>query len=286
MILSFHPIIEADENILCAGRAPNEMDLAAIRRAAAVILPQGCSEALYRMARANCAHIFPNMDIRFDYPGKRRQILLFRELGLPHPASELYDDSADFAQRPDVIALPAVIKLDWGGQGTTVFKIADSRDLDAVLERLRANERTGQKGFLFQQYIPSDNRCLRVTVIGRRLDSYWRTQPATDRFGTSMTAGAVIDHHADAHLQAAACAQTREICRRSGLQLGGFDFIFDTRALEQGRIEPLVLEINYFFGRTGLGGSERYYRLFEQAVAQWLATLALAREPHGRLGQI
>ena len=70
MILSFHPIIVADENRLCAGRQPDSQDLDAIGNADAVILPQGCSEALYRMARAHCPHIFPNMDIRFDYPGK------------------------------------------------------------------------------------------------------------------------------------------------------------------------------------------------------------------------
>ena len=59
MILSFHPIIEADENLICAGRLPEESDLEAIRRAEAVILSQGSSEALYRMARANCPHVFP-----------------------------------------------------------------------------------------------------------------------------------------------------------------------------------------------------------------------------------
>ena len=79
MILSFHPIIEADENVICAGRLPDKSDLERIRRAEAVIVPQGCSEALYRMATTNCAHVFPNMDIRFDYPGKLEQISLFQK---------------------------------------------------------------------------------------------------------------------------------------------------------------------------------------------------------------
>ena len=66
MILSFHPIIEADRNIICAGRAPDENDLNAIRQATAVILPQGCSEALYRLARTNCERIFPNLDLKMS----------------------------------------------------------------------------------------------------------------------------------------------------------------------------------------------------------------------------
>ena len=73
MILSFHPCFEADINIICAGREPDHNDSAAMRSAAAVILPQGCREALYRMAKQNCAHVFPNYDARFEYPGKTGQ---------------------------------------------------------------------------------------------------------------------------------------------------------------------------------------------------------------------
>jgi ribosomal protein S6--L-glutamate ligase len=271
MILSFHPIIEADKNLLCAGRQPDEDDLAAIRRAEAVILPQGCSEALYRMARENCRHVFPNLDARFDYPGKCGQIRLFRELGAAHPASELYATLADYRGRPPALPLPVVVKLDWGGQGETVFKAADALSMDLALQRVAACEATGQSGFLVQQWIPDGRRSLRVTVIGRRRIVYWRIQPDPLRFGASLAAGGHIDPDADPDLQAAAQTVVDDFCRRSGLQLAGFDLLFDTRRLEQGRIEPLMLEINYFFGRSGLGGSEGYYRILEAEVSAWLA---------------
>jgi ribosomal protein S6--L-glutamate ligase len=273
MILSFHPIIEADENIICAGRLPDEADLAAIRRAAAVILPQGCSEALYRMARTHCTHIFPNMDVRFAYPGKRGQIDLFRKLSVAHPPTDHYEDEAAFRRRPSRITLPLVVKLDWGGEGETVFKASDREGLAHILDRIKAFERTGQKGFLVQQFVPTRQRSLRVTVIGRRLIGYWRIQSAPDRFGTSLAGGAYVDHAADPHLRKAAEAVVRHICRSTGLQLAGFDFIFNRQALDLGRIEPLALEINYFFGRTGLGGTEAYYRMLEQEVRGWLADL-------------
>jgi ribosomal protein S6--L-glutamate ligase len=277
MILSFHPIIEADENRICAGRDPGDEELAAIRRADAVILPQGCRESLYRMARANCPHIFPNLDVRFDYPGKRGQIRLFREYGIAHPQTALYDTLADYHSRASDIELPAVVKLDWGGQGDTIFRAADPHEMQAALDRVQACERTGQTGFLVQAFIPTRQRALRVTVIGRRLISYWRIMPTEDRFGSSVAAGARIDYESDPALIAAAQEVVIDFCNRSGLQLAGFDFIFDARRLADGRIEPLILEINYFFGRTGLGGSEAYYQILNQAVDAWRSTLTLQK---------
>ncbi len=275
MILSYHPIIEGDENIICAGRAPDEGDRAAIARAAAVILPQGCGAALYNLARANCPHVFPNLDIRFSYPGKRGQITLFRELGVAHPPTELFGSLAEFDPHACAIRLPAVIKLDWGGEGQTVFRVCDPAALAAALARVGACESTGQGGFLAQQLIAGQHRSLRVTAIGARRIAYWRIQTAPERFGTSVAAGARIDHEADPHLQAAAVAVVDQFCRQTGLQLAGFDFLFDSQALQAGRVQPLLLEINYFFGRRGLGGSEAYYRVLRAEIDHWLLGLGL-----------
>jgi ribosomal protein S6--L-glutamate ligase len=98
MILSFHPCFEADGNIICAGRRPGSSDLAAISKAQAVILPQGCGAELYRMARENCEHVFPNWDARFEYPGKSGQIRLFRKYAAPHPHTLLFESLDHFQQ--------------------------------------------------------------------------------------------------------------------------------------------------------------------------------------------
>jgi ribosomal protein S6--L-glutamate ligase len=281
MILSFHPIIEADKNIICAGRLPDDNDQAAIRLADAVILPQGCSEALYRMARSHCPHIFPNMDIRFAYPGKRGQIRLFREKGLAHPRTDLYADLGHFESQSADLVLPVVIKLDFGGQGDTVFKAGSADEMALALERVKACERTGQKGFLVQQFIPTRDRSLRIAVIGQWRIAYWRIAPG--RFGTSVSRGAVLDHEADPHLQQAALTVVNAFCQKTHLQLGGFDIIFSADDLNAGHVAPLALEINYFFGRAGLGGSEAYYRILEQETRNWLSELGLkAREGKNR----
>jgi ribosomal protein S6--L-glutamate ligase len=273
MILSFHPIIEADRNIICAGRQPDDNDLQAIRRADAVILPQGCSEALYRMARRNCFRVFPNLDVRFDYPGKSGQICLFRRLGVAHPGTRIYSGLDAFSRDTAPVEYPAVVKLDWGGQGETVFRVNDARDLDEALHRVAAYESSGQKGFLIQQYIPCGRRALRVVIVGTRILSYWRQQPETRQFGTSVAGGAIIDHHANPEMQKAARNVVRDFSIQTDLQLAGFDFIFSNQSRFAGAGEPLMLEINYFFGRTGLGGSESYYHLFETEVKKWLTAV-------------
>ncbi|HSM47587.1 MAG TPA: hypothetical protein VK872_07215 [Draconibacterium sp.] len=96
MILSFHPLISADKNILCAGRDPQNQDLEAIKQAAAIILPLGCKKTLYDLVRENCRYVFPNYDMRFDFPGKLGQIELFRKMEANHPDTKSFCDLKSF----------------------------------------------------------------------------------------------------------------------------------------------------------------------------------------------
>ena len=148
MIVSYHPLIEADKNRICAGRKPDGEDLAAIKAARAVILGQGCYRSLYEMARAHCPHVFPNYDARFKYPGKTGQIRLFRTFKAPHPPTEIYADLASFhkkygdksGRRPT--RYPLVFKYDWGGEGETVYRLDRSEDLQKVLTQTAEFEKS------------------------------------------------------------------------------------------------------------------------------------------------
>ena len=270
MILSFHPIIEGDRNIICAGREPDEADLAAIRAADAVILPQGCTEALYRMARRNCPQVFPNLDVRFDFPGKCGQIRLFERYGVDHPKTRVFESTAGYHRAPLEIEMPAVVKFDWGGQGDTVYKICCEDELAAVIGEAAAYESTGQKGFLIQPLVDAGRRSLRVSAVGTRFVSYWRIQPPDAPFGAGVADGAAIDSRSDPALQMAGVEAARRFCCRTGLQLAGFDFIFDRDGVHAPPELPLMLEINYYFGRSGLGGSEQFYRILKEEVDLWL----------------
>ena len=261
MIVSFHPLFETDRNIICAGRDPDTDDLAAIKAAEAVVLPQGCRQTLYEMARDNCQHVFPNYRARFNFPGKIGQIRLFRENGTAHPAAELYPSVAGFKEHygetpGDIsLGLPCVFKFDWGGQGETVYLINSPDALKEVLEKAAVFENSGQKGFLLQQYVPTKGRTLRVVIIGQALISYWRIQQSADGFMTSVSRGAHIETTSQPEQQATARAFIHDFCVKTGIDLAGFDVIFPAQAENT---PPLLLEINYFFGRRGLGGSAAY----------------------------
>ncbi len=275
MVLSFHPCYEADQNLICAGRLPNQTDLTAICAARAVVLPQGCSPQLYEMARRNCAHVFPHWDAKFEYPGKTGQIRLFRKFKVPHPVTFIFESTETYlsAYPPDVpppLSYPYVLKLDWGGEGEGVFFIDSETTMPAVLEKVAAFEGSGQKGFLIQKYIPTNQRSLRVTVIGEKMMTYWRVQKEKDAFFTHVSKGAEIDYQSDRSLQNRGMEAVRKLCIKTGINLAGFDIIFDE---ENKKASPLFLEINYFFGRRGLGGSEKFYSILTEEINQWLNRL-------------
>jgi len=276
MILSFHPCFMADKNMICAGRKPGAAELEDIKNADAVILPQGCSEDLYHLARKNCENVFPNYDARFKYPGKTGQIELFQETGVYYPETKIYrnvdwlcDSSGKAPDRKLPFSYPFVFKFDWGGEGETVCLIKTKAGLKKAFRKAEAFEKTGQKGFLLQEYVESGNRSLRIAVIGQKLISYWRVQNDPDNFYSGLSHGAVVDFDSDKELIKIAEERVRNFCRQTGINLAGFDLLFSSEKDN----EPLFLEINYFFGRKGLGGSEKFYKILNGEIRKWLRSL-------------
>ena len=149
-------------------------------------------------------------------------------------------------------------------------------DLKNILKKAAEYERAGQKGFLLQEYIPTQGKTLRVVIIGRKFVSYWRIQKKKGRFYSSLAKGAVIDFNFDPDRQAAAVTSVTDFCQTTGINLAGFDLLFSSAPSADIKIQkPLFIEINYFFGRRGLGGSERYYELLQAEVEKWIMGLGL-----------
>lgn len=284
MILSFHPCFEGDQNIICAGRRPDDNDLAAIKKAKAVILPQGCRPDLYNMAASNCSHLFPDYRARFEYPGKIGQASLFQETGVSHPKTIFFLKIDDYISKliatgqNQYFSFPCVFKFDWGGEGETVYLIQNQKELDLLLEKAVALENTGQSGFLLQEYIKCDNKSLRVVVINRKILFYWRVQPDPDQFCTSLAKGAIIKSETEPGFCQTITDFIKPFCLETGINLAGFDLIFDKQQLKRNIIKPLLLEINWFFGRRGLGGSDNYYKLLVNEINRWLNHLETEQE--------
>jgi len=283
MILSFHPCIEGDKNINCAGRLPTDKELEDVKNARVVILPQGCSETLYRLCKARCRYIFPNYDVRFDYPGKIGQAQLFKELKVPHPRTLIIHDPMRFFNAcidgitPFPFSWPCVLKTDYGGEGEGVFLLHGYHDVKQLLSKLGISSEKRNGKLLLQEFIPTGGRSLRVIVIGNRCFSYWRVQKKKEgsSFYTSIRDGAIIDYKSDPELQVEAIRSTRQFCKKTGINLAGFDFLF----AENKEPVPLFLEINYYFGRRGLGGSFNYYRILEEEVKKWCKKV-IESKPH------
>lgn len=279
MILSFHPCFVADKNMTCAGRKPGAAELDEIRHAGAVILPQGSSEDLYYMARENCKHVFPDYDARFKYPGKTGQILLFQKTETAHPATRIFTSLSSLCDKGGNIinaklpfTYPFVLKFNWGGEGETVHLIKTQAGLKKVCKKAGEFEKTGQKGFILQEYIESGNRSLRIAVIGQKFISYWRVQKNPDTFCAGLSQGAAMDFDSYPELVKAAVIRAKDFCGKTGINLAGFDFLFSS---DNNNDEPLLLEINYFFGRKGLGGSEKFYKILNGEIVKWLKSLHL-----------
>lgn len=277
MIVSYHPCIVADRNALCAGRLPDEADRQIMAEADAVILPQGCSKPLYETAKSACSHVWPCYDARFTYPGKTGQMRLFQFVGLPHPDTEVYAGTAEYLARTDngsrpPFSFPMVLKLDWGGEGETVFRIDDLAALHRWMDHMARWEKTGQSGFLLQRYVPCRNRTLRVAVIGLHRIVYWRRQSDPDKFHANLDKGGVIDVDVEPDIRDAALEAIERLCSAARIHLAGVDLLFSE---EEKDPLPLFLEINYFFGRKGLGGSEAYFRLLLEAARHWVRSIGL-----------
>ncbi|MCD6224577.1 MAG: hypothetical protein J7K32_03465 [Deltaproteobacteria bacterium] len=278
MILSFHPCFVGDKNIICAGREPDAEDLNAIKKADAVILPQGCKKSLYKIVSDNTLNVFPDYDAKFKYPGKIGQIKLFKKTKIKYPHTKSFNKVKNFTDKFSItfsklpMQLPIVFKFDWGGEGDTVFLVKSMEQFDGLLKKAVKYEKTGQSGFMIQEFVPSLNKSLRVVVINRKIISYWRVRDKDELFYTSMKKGAQIDHCSDPDLQHAACMAAKLFCKDTGINLAGFDFLFSSKNI---RDIPFFLEINYFFGREGLGGSENYYNILVKEIKKWLNSIGL-----------
>ena len=136
---------------------------------------------------------------------------------------------------------PCVSKFDWGGEGETVYLINSLDDLKEVLRKAAVFENSGQRGFLLQEYVPTQGKTLRVVIIGQKIISYWRIQPNTEVFMSSVSGGAHIDAVSEPQRQNAAKVFIKNFCNKTDINLAGCDVIFEP---DRKHIKPLLHEKN------------------------------------------
>lgn len=273
MILSFHPCFVADRQIILGSRCLDISDSRLIEEAKAIILPQSCSEELYLACKKSSAYIFPDYDTRFKYPGKTGQSILFEKTDTPHPKTCRWQSVDEFRKTfQDQNSLPHktpfLLKTDKGHEAEGVYLIKDHKTLDSYLEKLKHAENSGTAGFISQELIPAEGNVLRIVTMGHSSITYWRRPSAPGQIITSASKNGIIDMDWRADLQEKGKIKVKDLTDKTGIDLAAIDCIFP---IKEDNPQPMILEINYYFGRRGLGGSVNYYGLLFQAIQYWLA---------------
>ncbi|MFC1869228.1 hypothetical protein ACFL0H_14010 [Thermodesulfobacteriota bacterium] len=270
MILSFHPCFVADHQIILGHRSISSEDFSLIKQADAIILPQSCSHELFLACKAPSKQLFPNYETRFKYPGKVGQSLLFKKVCCSHPETLKWNSVEDFRKAcRDFFPhdMPFLMKADEVHEADGVYFIEDIETMESSLVRLHNMERSGSMGFISQELIPTDGDVLRVVIIGRRTIAYWKRPEKPGQIITSISKGARIDRHWRNDLREKGETQALNLSAVAGINLAAMDFIF---TLAEPDPRPLIIDINYYFGRRGLGGSLNYYALLFEAIKGWL----------------
>jgi len=273
MILSFHPCFTADHQIILGARPLDEGDCRLIRSAHAVILPQGRVDGVFHECQDSKTPMFPNYDMRRTYPGKVGQSRLFQKFLLPHPRTFRWErvDALKKVPKPPH-EFPFVVKDNRSHEAQGVFVVENSDSLKAAMGLLALKEGVENKGLVSQDFVPSGGNVLRAVIMGNRILTYWKRPANPGQVITTISKGALIDHEWRPDLQEKGKYQARLLAKRTGINLAAVDFVFP---LSKEDPEPLFLEINYYFGRRGLGGMDAYYRLLFQAIQDWLNTIGL-----------
>jgi len=272
MIVSFHPRVKGDVNLrLTLKGILSDKETELIASARAIVVTQSIKAHQYEFCRSYCAKLFPDYTCRFGFEGKYGNIQLFRKFNAPHPDTACYKSVQDFKlchfkNEEPIMPFPFVLKGDRGGGGWAVFLIKNGYDLTERLELLANEHLHPTKRFIAQTYVPHGGRDLRAVVIGRTIKAYWRCQYKPGEFRNNVGRGAVINYDLDPELKEKGIRCVKAFCSKTGINLAAFDVLFDRSQPEP---EPLLSEINFLFGRKGLGGSLSFYDLLNQAVHQW-----------------
>ena len=277
MILSFHPCIDADLQIILGDRSLSSRDMEMISSAEAVILHQGMVGPLFEACCKAEVKTFPDYTMRYKYPGKIGQSSLFKNFDLRHPKTSSWETVDAYVQaNPEIEALmqhgPFVMKANLSHEGEGVFLVKDAPSFREALHRLTLKERADVKGFVVQEFIPCGGNVLRSVIMGKNVISYWKRPVHHGQEITTISKGALVDKVWQPVLLKMGddCAQV--LSKKTGINLAAVDFLVPPA--EKGT-SPLFLEINYYFGRKGLGGMENYYRLLFRSIQEWLMDLHL-----------
>ena len=276
IVVSYHPALEADENLLLESQRPlDQRDREAMGRACAILLPQAPREDLHQMALQTGKPVFPRSGPFHARDGKLGNFMLFEELGLPHPRTAAFagitlalEAWRSGALADAGISPPLVAKGAGGGEGRNVFLVNSPEELAALEGRLDPTCMRGPSGLVLQEYVDCGGRDARVIIMGERMQAFWRVAEKGE-FRGNLSQGGRVDRESRPEDLGRAVEMAARLRRDAAVDLAAVDFLIPEGA------GPLFLEINFYFGRKALGGGQAFLQEFLLAVRQWLQDLGL-----------
>ena len=258
--VSFNPQVPMEENLPTFESVETPEVQRLLQGAAGVLLPAYVSPWRYVEIIKWAQDWFPRLGGRFAYHGKIKQVRLFRELGVRHPESLLFASPASlmehFGFHGSPWDYPVVLKGDTGGGGSAVFPINSPDEMVGYVGKLPPG-----KPALLQRWVYHGGRDLRVVIYGDLTVSYFRV--GDGRFYNNVCRGGRIDYDGRPEEQAKGIDAVIAFCRRVPIDIAGFDLMFPDHG------DPVFVEINFNFGRKGLGGKEGHLKLLKRAIHQW-----------------
>jgi ribosomal protein S6--L-glutamate ligase len=267
--VSFHPGIPLDLNLPVFSPVDQPEIRTLLQGATGVLLPSYVTPQRYSMITRWCRSWFPRLDTRFRNCGKTAQIELFRSQGVRHPESVIFENAQELgshaAHADPPGGYPCVLKGDTGGGGSTVFPVRDREELMRCVQRLPSD-----RPMLLQRWVNHGGMDLRVVVYGKQTVSYFRI--GDGQFYNNVCRGGRLDHDGRPELQQKGIEAVRAFCDSVAIDIAGFDLMFPDSG------PPVFVEINFHFGRKGLGGSPGHRLFWARAVQEWQAS-CLERVP-------
>lgn len=271
MLLSFHPIIKADINLSVAGKSfLSKKAIEAIKKADAIILPQIAPLFLYEMVIEREKPHFPDQSLRFRWKHKADQLRSFDEWEIPYPKTLIFESFESFLEaNPDEISslgYPFFLKSALEHEGEGIFLVKDEEDLTRIRTDLPAWLLSGP--ILAQRCVSTHGYVLRVVSLYKLHLAYWKKD---DSEIVSISRGARIIRHYRKDLIQKGIEEVTRLKGKARLDLAAVDIVFDMDSSSS----PYLLEINFFFGRKGLGGRKGFYKLLLKAVQSWIEEIGL-----------
>ena len=238
-----------------------------LNTAAGVLLPPYISPWRYRDITRLASRWFPRLETRFDYLGKAKQILLFRQLGVRYPDTQLFEAPSQlmdhFSRCGSPWGYPVVLKGDTGGGGSGVYPIYEPNDVCRHIVKLPQDEPV-----LLQRWIEHGGKDLRVVTYAEQAISYFRI--GGGGFYNNVCRGGRIDYDSCPEQRQMGIQAVLEFCHQAKIDIAGFDLMFPDNG------NPVFIEINFHFGRKGLGGVSGHQEHVLRAVRRWRAAILKA----------